>query len=88
MNIVLMVSVGRRRTAGTHPGAYTAGRTAPIARQSVEDFALYIYLVQDTSAISGVSCLAPKSMRKMINIVNQFSKNFLMCPRDCFFEIC
>ena len=47
-----------------HQCAHQQVERSPIARQAVKVSALYIYLVQDTSAISGVSCLAPTSMRK------------------------
>ena len=60
---------------------------SPIARQAVKVSALYIYLVQDTSANSGVFCLAPKSMRKTINIENKFSKNIHVYSGSCCFKI-
>ena len=39
-------------------------RRSPVARQSIEVFAFYIYLVQRIPAISGVSGLAPTCMWK------------------------
>ena len=39
-------------------------RRSPVARQSIEVFALHIYLVQCIPAISGVSGLVPTCMRK------------------------
>ena len=47
----------------TRAHAQQAGRS-PVARQSIEVFAFYIYLVQCIPVISGVSGLAPTCMRK------------------------
>ena len=69
----------RRLLSTRRQCAHQQVERSPIARQAVKVSALYIYLVQDTSAISGVSCLAPKSMRKTINIKNKFSKNIHVC---------
>ena len=49
---------------------------SPIARRTVTVLTPYIYLAQRTTAISGVCCLAPKSMRKTVNIVNYISKKY------------
>ena len=66
---------GVRVLLGTrHQCAHQQVERSPSAQRTETVLAPHIYLAQRTTAISGVCCLAPKSMRKTVNIVNYISK--------------
>ena len=68
---------GVRVLLGTrHQCAHQQVERSPIARQAVKVSALYIYLVPCTSSNSGVYCLAPKSMRKTIKLIQLIFTSF------------